>query len=163
MEDKKRSLRAGDGIVYGIADPDTMQTVYVGETLGTMTSRLFQHLATSTRIGDRLFKTEFNRWLRSIILSGKVPLIYLLETVKSTGDGALDKRKRLEAETFWIKRMSASGPLLNALKSTTSTKVHSLKTAEERSEIARKAWIGRSPSRRSEIARKVWATRRANA
>lgn len=158
-----RKIRAGDGIVYGIADPDTLQTVYIGETLGTMTSRLFQHLATSTRIGDRLFDTEFNRWLRSIVISGKIPLVYLIETVKSTGDGSLDKRKRLEAETFWIKRMSSVNPLLNAVKSTTSAKVHSLRTAEERSEIIRKAWAGRSPEHRSEIAHKIWATRRMNA
>lgn len=154
-----RKLRAGDGIVYGIADPDTMKTVYIGETIGTMTSRLFQHLASATSLGSKSYDTPFMQWVRSLVLTGRIPIVYQLETVKSIGDGAVDKKSRLEAEAFWMRQLENRGSvLLNSIRSDVNRRVHSKRTVNERREIAMKGVASQTKEQRSEKARKRWAS-----
>lgn len=152
-----RKIRAGDGIVYGIADPDTLQTVYVGETLGTMTSRLFQHISAATNPRAKGYEGKFMRWVREIVLSHRIPVVYALEFVKSCGNGAKDKRLRVEAEKFWIGRKSQFGAvLLNANRSEVNRLLHSSRSQEERREIVLKGVRSQTSEQRSRKAAKRW-------
>lgn len=131
--------QAGTGFIYGIADPVTMQTVYIGETVKSISSRLFHHLSKSLDPFWKWFDNPFPKWLREHVINDRFPIVYLLETLESSGDAQVDKRSRLSAEKFWIEQMTHRGVVLfNADRSEVSRKMWAQKSTEERSEIARK-------------------------
>lgn len=67
--------------LYGLLDPRTQELRYVGKTVGPLKVRFNKHLYTSK-------KKDTHRacWFQSVLASGHMPIIELLETVE--GDGA---------------------------------------------------------------------------
>lgn len=130
--------RCGEGFVYGILDPSTQKIVYIGETVGDIQSRLFHHLYKATDPFNKWRNNPLPKWLRELAKNGRIPPIQHLETVPSSGDAALDKRSRIEAEKRWIKIYKEQGhKLFNADRSEVMRKVHAARTPERRAEITR--------------------------
>lgn len=177
------------GFVYGIADPSTMETVYIGETTQSILRRLHFHCVAAF---DR--KNEFHDWIMKFILDGKQPIVYLIETIEMEDNRRISKRKRWEAEQFWIQRYRSMGcSLFNKASgnggATRGTKMSDKQkkilskrrseflndnpgASEESLKKARKVrWEQNFPlkvadkdeaRKRSEAAKRAWQTRRAN-
>lgn len=160
------------GCVYGLADPRTMQTRYVGES---------SHDSPFPRLGGHIGgcgeQSPLAEWIRELLASGTAPISYTIEAVPDSDNPRRDKTRRLRAEDFWISWHRAMGSdLLNKVvtpeeRSARSSRGAASMDPEARRQRSRKGWtvqkqaamtgayLALSPERRSEIARKSWKTR----
>lgn len=142
------ALHPGMGYIYALTDPVSGETFYVGETVKGIHSRLFHHMSKSLDPTWVWYDNPLPKKIREVYANGSTPDVSLLETVESVGDAVLDKRNRIAAEKFWIKKLKTDGePLLNADRSDVMRKVHANRTAEQRQKISQKG----APKRRKNV------------
>lgn len=104
-----REARCAEGLtmIYALADPDTREIRYVGQTV-VPGRRKWLHGSTSNNRGDR----KVCAWVRDLLATGRKPLMVELETTREA-----DSR-----EVHWIAHMSETGArLLNMNGGGTST------------------------------------------
>ena len=101
----KRSLAKTGCVVYSLADPDSGEIRYVGQTRNSLDTRLRNHLrglATDAAAGRRFSPCQ--AWIADCLDAGKMPIIKALQ-VGGTWDAS---------EAAWIERLTAAGnDLLN--------------------------------------------------
>lgn len=91
--------------IYALADPNTHEVRYVGQTSRTLAKRLYDHMTAARRN----VRTPLYDWIRR--LSPERPVIVLLQTVHN--EKVADSRGKYEstaitAETKWMKRFERS-------------------------------------------------------
>lgn len=103
------------GYVYGLSDPKTGKTHYVGETTQTLMARLGGHIQAMLDGRSSTAKNkELKEWISGLITAGLSPRIYLLEEIILGGDQKVDKRTLWDAEQRWKKVLRERGePLMN--------------------------------------------------
>ena len=132
-------------LVYVLKDPDTGSIRYVGWTSRTARCRFLEHIADAKRKQT----THRNKWIMSLLLVGKKPLIEVIEV----GSGESWEQSEVEA----ISRYRALG--CNLVNDTAGGEgVIGWGTPERRSEAAYKRARSKTPEQRSEIIRKGQAT-----
>ena len=110
--------------IYGLTDPRTGDLRYVGKTVKTLARRLSAHKA-AARAGVH---RPCARWIRSLLLAGKEPAIFLIEVAPSSDWAA--------RECFWIGHYRGAGCRLLNL---TDGGDHYEQPTEVRQKIARLA------------------------
>jgi hypothetical protein len=93
--------------IYGLIDPHTHRTRYVGRTNHTATKRFKEHIQEARRGNVR----PVYDWIRSLL--PRVPVLHVLEVI-ADGDGEVTlpdgkyENKGSAAETKWSKRFERS-------------------------------------------------------
>jgi hypothetical protein len=92
--------------IYAIADPETFDVKYVGQTINTRT-RFKAHISEAKNSeGNHISSNKkFRQWLRVLLQNEQLPKFFILEIVK--GQDLANKR-----ETYWIRRYNDTS-LLN--------------------------------------------------
>jgi hypothetical protein len=139
-------------IVYSLSCPRTKVVRYIGWTKRTAKARLGQHITESVRYQ----RTHKQKWIASLLGSGLIPTIEIIES--GSGQGWA------EAEQRWIAIYRARGArLVNATDggegivggwgtfeqmSAAMKKWHALETPEHRTETAKKGYASMTPEQR---------------
>jgi hypothetical protein len=116
-----------EGVIYALCDPDTLEIRYVGQTRVSTERRLKQHIYAASR--GKPFRSS--KWIRSLVASGRRPVLQVLEIVNKT---ELDT-----AETAWIKDLRTLEARLTNLTDGGTGNTGSQWSPEQRRVITEKA------------------------
>jgi hypothetical protein len=115
-------------LVYGLVDPSSGRLRYVGQTTQSLGVRLSEHLSRARRGCERYVYD----WIRSLVKSGSVPSIRLLEECPS-------REEMVRAERRYILHLQKSECLTNLTSGGEGVEMTDA-TRRKLSEAARRQW-----------------------